>query len=492
MCKITGLRSDPFTSHSAENESGILDEIFYTPPFYDSLKSMLKGGSSRFILGQRGHGKSMLIHHLRNALYRDGYLPVVIDRYDGIPLEGNEPHFLYRIAQFITMGIAERLVEGTLDLNGVEKSLKHKYSVLVEMFYDEQWAPSFMEKMKVIQSKKSTNKWKRIFNMFCKKPLDDIAATGVAITSELLRQRIFGTDFSYPSMEVRRSYFPGLAISEFRTMPADDAASVSELEYKNIISVLLDVLRGTRMNGVVVLFDKVDEYTPLKSNSKKVALFSSSILLDTDLLYKVCVVFSLWSGSKLELNNIGVRFDKFPCMDIRWNSKDLEAIVNKRLLYFSEDKQNPVTLIQLIPQDNLRAKLFELSENSPRNILILLNEIQSQQQGERVSSFSDEAIGSGMLKFCKQYDYQALRSGRNGVNNWINKLLAVRKGCFTVEEYRAVFSITKRVASNHIKAMCEMDLLKPSMFASDRGEKMYDVTDPRIIHLMSRGVAELV
>lgn len=491
MCKIAGLRDDPFTSHSAENETSILDEIFYIPPFYDGLKSTLKGGSSRFILGQRGHGKSMLIHHLRNALYREGCLPVVIDKYDEIPTDDNEQYFLYQIAQAITMSISEKVIEGTLHLDNVDKHLKNKFAVLVEMFYDKKWAPTFMEKMESIQEKKLMNRIKSIFNCLFKKPLDDIAATGMAITTEYIRQSIFGNNFTPPNEEVKRSYFPGLSISEFKTLDSSDAKSIPVSEYKNIISVLLDILKSTRLKSAVVLFDKVDEYAPLKSDSKKVASFSSSLLLDTDLLYKLSVVFSLWSGSRNELNNIGVRFDKFPCMDIRWDNKDLEGIVDKRLYFYSKDKNNPVTLKKLISKDELRKELFKLSEKSPRNILILLNEIQSKQHGEHVESFSDEAVGEGMLRFCKQYDFQAARTSKKGINNWVNKLLTMRKNSFTVDEYHSTFNISKKQAINHIKTMRDMDLVRLSMFATDKGDKMYEVIDPRIVHLMSRGVMSL-
>lgn len=492
MCKIANLREDPFVTYSAENEVGILDDIFYVPPFYSSLKSMMKTGCSRFILGQRGHGKSMLIHQLRNELYRDNCLPVVIDKFDGIPLENNEPYFLYRIAQAITMGIAEKIVEGTVDLSNADKHLKRKFGELVEMFYDKRWAPTFMEKMDAIQTKKKNNWFKSIYNRLLQKPIDEISSFGIALTGELLRQTVIGKDYVEYNPEYRKNLFPGFSISEFRVLTQEDANSISVQEYKNILSILIDIVKSTRLASVVVLFDKVDEYAPLKSNSRKVAQFSHSILTDTDLLYQIGIVFSLWSGSRNELNNIGVRFDKFQCMDIRWSNEDLEGIVNKRLLYYSKDRQNPATLNKLIPQDDLRNKLFELAESSPRNILILLNEIQAQQENGITESFSSEAIGKGMMKYCKQFDYQAFRSVKSAAGkdfkDWINKLLAIRKPSFTQEEYTALFGGNKRTVLDHLKKLQAMDLIRISPYVSEGGDKMYEVSDPRIVHMMARGV----
>ena len=492
MCKIANLRQDPFASHSAENELEILDDIFYTPPFYESLKTMLKSGRSRFILGQRGHGKSMLIHQLKGSLYREGCLPVVIDKYDDIPLKDNEQHFLYRIIQSITMGIAEKIVDKTLDLDGVDNTLKQKFGVLVEMFYDEKWAPSFMEKMSVVQDKKRWNKFKTLFNRFFRRPLDEIGHIGIAITGELLRQTIVGNHMVENSSENRRSLFPGFAISEFKTVSIRQAHTIPLADYKSILNLLIELVKQTRLQTIVVLFDRVDEFAKLNSDSKKVAKFTSGLLLDTDLLYKVGIVFSLWSGSKNELNNVGVRFDKFPYMDIRWENKDLEGIIDKRLTYYSIDKKNPVRFSELIPQYDLRQKVFELSEQSPRYMLILLNEIQAQETGTHIRSFTNEAIGKGMMKFCKQFDFQAERAIKSGAGQdmkyWVNKLLFMRKPTFTAEEYATLFVANKKTANDHLKKMQAMWLIRISPLASGNGDLLYEITDPRIVHLMSRNV----
>lgn len=102
MCRIYNLRVEPFTKYSAEEELDLIDELFYRPSFYNELLNLLGQGNSRFIIGQRGQGKSMIIHKLLNDLRNKNSLTVLLTRYDDIPLVDNETHFLYKIAESIT------------------------------------------------------------------------------------------------------------------------------------------------------------------------------------------------------------------------------------------------------------------------------------------------------------------------------------------------------------------------------------------------------
>ena len=170
---------------------------------------------------------------------------------------------------------------------------------------------------------------------------------------------------------------------------------------------------------------------------------------------------------------------------------DLEAIANNRLLFCSEDKDNPVTLKKIIPNNELRNYLFELSGNSPRDFFALLSEIQLNDCGDCVEYFSHEAVNEGTLKFCKQYDFQAARTSKENIKSWINRLLAIKRGTFTIDEYSSILGISKTQTAKHIIIMIDLDFIKPSIFLSCKGDKMYEVIDPRIVHLMSRGVMSL-
>ena len=496
MCRIANLNKEPFTSYSAENEKDILNHIFYRPSFYNDLKELMKSGHTRFILGQRGHGKSVLIYKLRSDLYRERCLPVVIDSYDDIPLKDNEHFFLYKIVQHITLALAERIADETLSIDKVPNDLKQKFGVLVEMFYDENWASTSMEEMEAVRTKKFWNRVKRLFNFGLKKPLNEAGNIAIEFIGSVIRKTVFGKMDDLSIERKRVELFSGFTISKFRILPLTMADSISVDEYKRILDILIAFVGKTRLESIVVLFDKVDEFSKLNSDIKKISDFMESTLLDTGLLYKIGIVFSLWSSVRYELNKAGVRFDKFPPMDIRWRNKDLIGIINQRLLYYSSDKGSPVTLQSLIPNDALRSQVLYLADRSPRFLLMLLNEIQCQEADEPVNSFSYDAIAAGMIKFCKTFDYLSVRSVRSGsgkdLMDWIAKLLAMNNSRFTIADYMRKLAISStKIGESHIRRMLDMELIKEDPIPSASGETIYEISDPRITYLISRGVSSL-
>ena len=500
MCKIANLKENPFTRFSAEEDIDIIEDVFYVPPFYNNLESLLEGGHSRSILGQRGQGKSVIVYKLKKDLVRRGCLPLLIDRYDGIPLTDNIQHFLYKITQTITLGLAQKVIDKTLCIKDIDKTLLSKFYVLVEMFYDTQWADDFMESIKTIQNKKRLNFLKRIVNKYFCNLINEGLDYSVQITGELIRNTIIGKSSvkSYNYDETRKKLFTGFEISEFKTLGIHDANKIEVDEYIRIIKILLAIIERTHIKSIVVMFDKIDEVHFLNSDVKNVALFMEGILTDNNLLYtpKLGIVFTLWTDVKRSLNNLGVRFDKFPTIDIRWENHDLESIINKRLFYYSINKECPVTLGSLIPEDITKNAVITLADGSPRSLLKLLCTINGYDGREHITAFSPEAMTKGMVKFCKDFDFVSLCSYKNNTNkkditDWINKLLSIRKNSFVVTEYMNTANVKKPTANKHIEQLLRFELIKKESIPTQEGEDIYKVYDPRIIHLMSRGIMTL-
>ena len=157
---------------------------------------------------------------------------------------------------------------------------------------------------------------------------------------------------------------------------------------------------------------KIDEFKDVNSDVDRVANFARDILQDTELLYTkhLSIVFSLWSEVKKTLNRQNVRFDKFKDINIEWKTDDLERLINKRLLYYSVDKRNPVTLSSLIPNESDRQLVLKLADSSPRSLIRLLAELYYHETGEDIVSFSPTAISKGLLDFCLKFDYCSLQT----------------------------------------------------------------------------------
>ena len=77
MAKLCNINGYPFAKLSAEEERAYIKDIFYKQQYYDSLLDLAESGASRFILGQRGQGKSATIIHLFDDMKNLNVLPIL-------------------------------------------------------------------------------------------------------------------------------------------------------------------------------------------------------------------------------------------------------------------------------------------------------------------------------------------------------------------------------------------------------------------------------
>lgn len=136
--------------------------------------------------------------------------------------------------------------------------------------------------------------------------------------------------------------FEEIPINEINSLSMKDVVDKGNDKILALLKHLVDIALSLNYGSIVVLFDKIDEFSEINADVNKVSEFTLQILTDTNLLYtnKLSIVFSLWSEVKRTLNNRGVRFDKFQDIDISWRDEELEQIINKRLLHYSINKNN--------------------------------------------------------------------------------------------------------------------------------------------------------
>ena len=117
-----GFRENPFSRFSAEEEIEYLEKIYIQPRYFQTLMTDLINGSSRFIFGERGSGKSALILELCRELSKRNVLPVLIDKYDDIPLENNDKHLLLLIIRSILTNFVVLLTKNPVYLRKLNNS----------------------------------------------------------------------------------------------------------------------------------------------------------------------------------------------------------------------------------------------------------------------------------------------------------------------------------------------------------------------------------
>ena len=283
-------------------------------------------------------------------------------------------------------------------------------------------------------------------------------------------------------------------------MPKSEIVKFPPANLVKIVQNLVNISQAVGFGTVVVLFDQIDEVRGVNSDVEKVAEFMLDFLSDTNLLYlrNLSIVISLWSEAKNQLNIKNIRFDKFKEVDIRWRDEELVKLMDKRLLFYSIDKNNPVTFGALIPDYSDQETIIKLSGGSPRSLITLMSYILSEEQSEDlITTFSADAISKGCIAFCKKFDYISLQPSRTGkgsdLKNWIVKLLRMRLTTFNLQQYCTFYSISlsSRVGGKHVNQMLKFNLIKDALLPSEDGKPIYEVVDPRIIYLISRGVLEI-
>ncbi|MBE6343563.1 MAG: hypothetical protein E7065_09275 [Lentimicrobiaceae bacterium] len=494
MSKIINISKHPFAQYSAEEEID-LEAIYYEQQYYSELLELTKNGVSRFILGQRGHGKSATIHHLMKDLKESKILTILIRRYDDFPEKNNKAYYLYSMIQGIIFELAKYLYANPKLLKKLDKVRRNELGILIEAFYDEWLAEDFLENSIQIKRKKIINFYEKLWNSIVVRFANKGANVFAKITSQTILQHLgIVIDSSLSDYE----YFQNVKYSEIKQISKNKMVLWQTERFIKILQNLIKTSKIVGFKSIVILFDQIDEVKSINSDINKVAGFMEDLLSDTNLLYThdLSIVISLWSEIKPKLNSKNIRFDKFKEVDIRWKNEELIKLLDKRLKFYSVNKNKAVTFASLVPNKMDQDTILNLAGGSPRALLTLMSYIMNEEEtGANISEFSSNAISKGCITFCKKFDYISLQPSRTGKSNdlmsWINKILCLRLVSFTAKQYGDFYKdLNDRTISNHINQMQKLNIIKNRLLPSENGMTTYQVVDPRIIHMIERGVLE--
>lgn len=494
MAKISNISGYPFSRLSAEEERGYLKDIFYKQQYYDALVDLAEASASRFILGQRGIGKSAMILHLFEDMKSLRLLPILIDQYDGFPESRNCNYFLYSMITKLTFELADRMLFDKTLIKKLNATQRKQLGLYIEMFYDPITASHCIEYAENIASVRRWNAVKSFVNDNLSF-LNNIIGLFVKVGAGLIRNKI-GLD-GYDINEYGNQYLSELKLTSYKQVPKETVVAWESERLKLMLYNLRDMAIAMEYSSIVVMFDKIDEITGINGQIEKVTAFMKDFLSDTNLLYtpNIAIIVSLWSEVKFALNRQGVRFDKFKEVDIRWSDEELVKLLNKRLLYYADDKTNAPTFESLVPEKQEQKIILALADKSPRSLLNLLGHVLEEESERNISCFSLDALSRGYIKYCKKFDYTSAQPSRTGkgmdVVTWITRLLRMKVTSFDVERYAALNNITKKKAYSHIDTLIRYNFIKDSMMATEDDEPIYDIVDPRIRFLISRGELSL-
>lgn len=489
--KNIGFIKNPFSKFSAEEEKDFHSEIFYPPIFYSTLLDDLRTGTSRFILGQRGHGKSSIIHKLKEDLEKENVLTIIIDRFDEISLTNNKIEILNLIlTEFVTKYVIfiekNKHIIKKLNINE-----KEELSLLIKLFFKPLTNLEFKRKYNTIKKVERKNFFKKILNLFIH-PTNALLNSGALITAKIISESLgLPNDIEIKYTEFLKEFD---LENDYNKTENDNFSLNSKRQLKELLSKLNFIAKKSHFNSSVILFDKVDEFQELEQDIEKIANFSKDLLTDTELLMQndIAIAFSLWSEVKPILSRT-VRFDKFKEIDIRWNKNDMIPLINKRIKYFSSNKKE---FTDLFDSRNEIDQIIQICNKSPRDLISCLSDVYDYQNTRPdVSKFDGSAVSNGLIKFAKRYDYLSMYPSRTGKNKdiltVINNVLRIKKTSITVKDINDTFNQKSNWSRRKIEQMLKYNLIKENMALGSKQEKVYDVTDPKIIHLIKRNILSL-
>ena len=488
-----GFSNNPFSTFSAEEEKGFLNNIYINPLFYQTLKSDLIKGHSRFILGARGIGKTALLLQLKTALDKENAFTIIIDEFDGIPAKNNQVEFTKLIIEKLVTNFCLKIGKNPSGISKLDRHQKEKLSFIIKEFFQTLSKSQYEKLYNKVDNYKTRNALKNIWNYLFNRPINFLISGGIEIVAETVRKAM-GLPIT-DGKEFYKNYVPELTLEQIEREKRPEKFLDNYRALKGILNDLTEIIQATGYATTIVFFDKIDEYTKLNSSISAVADFLDDFLKDTTILMNksYSMVFSIWDVLKPELTNSGVRFDKIKPIDITWQMDNLKEILDKRIGYFSGGKKK---ISDIVLSDNKLNDIISLSNNSPRYLFRQLSYIYDQQAEINKDSkvLTDEAIDKGQLVYSKSFEYYAIyptkRGSKEDILTNINRLLKIGKMTIMTKDFVDAYKVSTPTAISYIKIVLEYNLVK-ELTETDGGAKIYEILDPVIKHLIKYGITEI-
>ncbi len=477
-----GFEKNPFSKFSAEDERDYLKEIYVTPRFYQTLIEELVEGNSRYLLGERGVGKSALMFYLMEDLKSKGIYPILIDEYDEIPIKNNGYELLFLVERSIITQLGVELLCNKTKIKKLAKDDREKLAFLINVFFKNISKNRVKELYEEISGEKKKNIFKRICNHFLIRPIN-IILSGASNVAGVTVSKALGL----PIIDNNVVYFQ--FISEL--IENGNPKEYSKMSYKDIKEILREtavLIEKLGYKKLIVFFDKLDEYKELKSQIDLIVDFIEALTTDTSLIYsqEFGFEFLLWNKLKEKMKEKQVRFDKARPIDIDWSKDELEKILSRRLSFFSEHK---VKVEDFFEDSKKLNKAIELANGSPRQLTMLLARIYDEQSeiDGNVKKFSNEAVQQGMNGFCQHFEYE-LFYPKLTIKDVVNRILKVGKMEFFISDLASATKKSIPTATNWVRAMKNVGFVEEIEGEISGKAKVYRVIEPKIRYMLEYGL----
>jgi len=475
-----GLKEFPFNTFTTEQEVEISKKIFVSQGEYDPIIDAFKAGRNIILLGERGSGKTAILEDFRRHLIESKRLITTIHDFSKLNKTPSSQE-VYRLL------ITNFLVDLFAKIGGSPfklLSLNKEDKILLSYLLSEFLTPISQNSLKDKISKIQLAPWTRLANWTYNKVRGPLNFGGTVLKNVTYQYLIKHYSF-LPVLEDNnqiQEFFPELKLnvqSDF----FDQEISFRLLTRVGAISNKLGFKKP------VILLDKLDEDQRFENDADIIAEFVRPFLTDGNLLSinEFELVFFIWSTPFRFIEEL-VRTQKYYCPSLRWSKSDLEKLLNKRLEVFSDDKVNDYkTLFQKDVTDTQLAKVFELANSNPRDIIHILKILFEEQfrNNPENNKFDLDTLNNSLTKFVLDFNYfeyypkkSNARANSMDIYSFAAHLLKLDNKEFTKNQLNEKAG-TGGSTNNYVVGMEKIGLIEN--IRQDKGNAVYCIKDPKII-----------
>lgn len=483
-----GFSTSPFEQYIAEKEPKI-DEYAVKPPYFEETIRRIERCSSYLLFGSRGSGKSATRLTAEKGVWSSPRedKPLIVTLTDFSPIINKKN--ADQVTDFeLTARVAFLVVEAVL----LWISDQEEKEAFVEMLTDDERA-----------------NFRSLANSFYFSLPEAERALSAVEAMRLLQQNwrnrtLDWADRKWNSIsQVVAKIGAGLMNGKLNT--PDVSAELSDLlgnekgvgSARLLIIRLVDLIQLFGFTGVVVLVDKIDEHAKTQKSAEATAQLVHPIVSQVQLMEidGFAWVFFLWDKvkEKFSTEKLYVRLDKFAHSEVSWSSEELEDMVRRRLVFFSDGRCNSFTELCEPDVDVERhfSDMLTLVQKSPRELIRLLDTVvreYNSKYGHSASGgkLSDEDLESGKDAYVRDVLWNIYDS------KILSQILRFDRPEFTNKEVQKAFKIEAPSARGRIQSWeaCGAVHLKgtraPEGEMGGKPSNEYAIADPRILRMASR------
>lgn len=364
-----GFEKYPFRDRTAEKEDST--KLFIKPHNYALLEDILLAHQTAIVCGNRGSGKTIMLSDLKSKV-PSNTLVSYVDNYELLPIRGNKLEFYSLILQNVIRELLIYLVANKNMLKKLSKDDKIFLSFLIMKYSDiitDEQLYSKIENIQLGKFKKFINKTTPSFTL-----LLNYGTTALTNFGNDLLNKHFGAFLPSVDEGAIRKIIPDI---HFKI--ANEFKSV-EISYA-LLDKSLKLVKKVMNSIPIVLIDRLDEDLRLENDAEIIAEFIKDLVCDNNLLLNsnIQLIISVWQIPFSNLSTI-FRSSKHTVFDITWDRKQLEVVLNRRLLVYSNNKISDYKMLfsPEVSGDDIE-NIFTLSNQNPRDLWGLLDSIINNQ-----------------------------------------------------------------------------------------------------------------